>query len=460
MNHPTFTLILIFSILFSCGLSAQWQSTGDDILDQDHRVWSIKVAPDKSVWVIASYNAFPPTDQTPRVYRSADEGSTWTSSEIPEAVSNRGSDISPIDSSHAFIALTSAGLYQTSNGGQNWEKVTSYNYYSLYVHFFNAQEGWALGFDGFDLVISVTEDGGQSWIDISYHLGIPSGTSLPPFIAGESVTAITFSTNSAYDYDSESIILGTRKGSYWISNDKGKNWKRNSTPLADMGLQTINVAMKDETTLMVASCKEQGSYGNFTKSVSFTTTDGGVTWTEGNPGVTVAASHYIPNSDSIFIVVGHDDIGLEGQGDVGTVISYDYGKNWELIDNTSLVAIDFLDDKTGYGSCCKNSSEAANGQIHKWNLELPTSTIEVVQSEKVTIAPNPVSNYLIISLNNEFQSEDLSIEIISANGQLFSITEVKSDEPINLQMTNLPSGFYTLRIKGNRKSVIKKFIKQ
>jgi len=460
MKYKTFTQTLIFSILFSLSLSAQWESAVDDIIDQGHRVWSIKVAPDKSVWAISSFNAFPPTDKIPTVYRSADEGSTWTSSEIPEAISNRGSDISPIDSSNAFIALFYAGLYHTEDGGQNWTKVTSYNHYSVYVHFFDAQEGWALGFNGYDLVISVTEDGGESWLDISYELGIPPGTSLPPYNAGESVTAITFSTNAAYDYDDESIILGTRRGNIWVSNDRGRNWIRNSTPFAQLGMQTSNVAMKDKTTFVVAGDRGQGSYGTTIQSVSCSTTDGGLTWTEGSPGVTAAAAHYIPNSDSVFIMVGHEGIGQVADGEVGTVISYDYGKNWNALDKTSLIAIDFLDENTGYGSCCGNPIESGNGPIHKWNFDFITSTFEIVESDKVKIMPNPVNDYLKISLNNEFQSDKLAVEIISASGQLLSKREVMKNDQIDIQTTNLPKGFYSLRITGKQRSVIKKFIKQ
>ncbi len=457
MKHQNFTLILIFSILFNSNLFAQWESLGNDIIPQNHRVWSIKVAPDKSVWATATFDAFPPSNQIPKIFRSIDEGNTWTDSEIPPAVSTYGWDISPIDSMNAFVALDTAGLYQTIDGGQNWTKVDSFVYRPFYVHFFNANEGWVLADDGTGfLVMSVTEDGGQNWINISYSFGIPSGTSLPPLDAMESVLPFTFSVNSAYDYDSESIILGTTKGTYWISNDKGKNWERKNSPLEGLGLNLTNVAMKDENTFMIVADTEQGTF-NGTTTVNFTTTDGGATWVEGNSGVTAAASHYIPNSDSVFIMVGHNNFGW---GSEGTAISYDYGENWEILDNTSIIAIDFVDENTGYGSCCNNSWQTANGQIHKWNFDLPTSTFEIIESELVKIFPNPVNNNLTISLNNKFKSGELIIEIISANGKILSNSKTQVNEQINIQTADLPKGFYSLRITGEKKSVIKKFVKE
>lgn len=456
MENQTFTFILIFSILFNSNLFAQWESLGNDIIPQNHRVWSIKVAPDKSVWAISTFDNFPPTNYYPKIHKSSDGGNTWIESELPAGFSTYGWDLSPIDSNLAFVALDTSGLYQTMDGGLNWNKVTSYPYRVLFVHFFNDQEGLAFGTDGFARTISLTADGGGSWT----HLGgqnwlEPEGTSLPTFDSSENA-AFNFSINSFYDYNEDVIIIGNSNGKYWISTDKGFNWERKETPLTNLGLLLSNIAMKDENTFMVAGDTENGTF-NGVATVNFTTKDGGNTWIEGNSGLTGAASHYIPNSDSVFVMVGHNNFGW---GSEGTAISYDYGENWEILDNTRILAIDFADENTGYGSCCNNIWQTANGQIHKWNFDLPTATVEIIESQLVKIFPNPVNTRLTISLNNEFQSRELLIEIISIDGKILSNSKVQVSEHINIQTADLPKGFYSLRVTGGKKSVIKKFVKK
>lgn len=456
MKHQTFTFIVIFTILFNSNLFAKWESLGDDIIPQNHRVWSIKVAPDKSVWAISTFDNFPPTGYYPRVHRSNDGGATWTETELPVGLSTYGWDISPIDSNTAFIALNTAGLYRTTDGGMNWEEVTSFPFRVLFVHFFNNQEGLAFGTDGSARTISLTNDAGDSWT----HLGgqdwlQPEGTSLPTFDGGESV-GLTFSVNSFYDYQGDTFILGNSNGTYWISYDKGYNWERKPTPLVAEGLLVSNVAMKDENTFMVVGDTEDNTFNGVT-AINFTTQDGGETWIEGNSGLTAAASHYLPNSDSIFIMVGHNDFGW---GSEGTAISYDYGENWERLDNTGLIAIDFIDENTGYGSCCNNVWATANGQIHKWNFDLATATFEIIQSDRVQLMPNPVQEQLTIVINQVFQANQLSLEIIAANGQVVFMDQVSNDEHVSVSVAELPAGFYTVRVAGSQSSVVKKFIKQ
>jgi photosystem II stability/assembly factor-like uncharacterized protein len=457
MKLQIFAVILFVFSSINSNLYAQWESLGDDIIPENHRVWSIKVAQDLSIWAISTYDKFPPINYIPKVHRSADGGMNWTGSEITAAISTYGWDISPVDSMTAFIALDTAGLFKTLDGGQSWNKVENYLFRPYCVHFFNENEGWIRGDDSTgSLVMSITEDGGNNWLDISYSNGQPTGTSLPPIDSAELVLTVTFSVNSAYDYTEESIIVGTNKGTYWKSSDKGRNWTRHNSPLEGLDLMSSNIAMKDENTFMIAGDLSASSIDEAT-AVNFTTTDGGKTWIEGRSGMTAAATHYIPNSDSIFIMVGHGDFGWGSQG---TAISYDYGETWELIDSTSLISIDFIDENNGVGTCCNYDSwTTANGQIHKWNFDLPTSTFDLIDSDLIKIMPNPVSSNLTIETNMEFTSNSLIVEVISVTGQVLISEKHQNRGILNISTNNLLSGFYSLRIKGDQKIVVKKFIK-
>lgn len=454
--------ILCFLLIFlKIQASAQWESLGDNLIPPNHRVYSIKIAPDQSIWALSTFDAFPPTNQLPEVHRSADGGENWIHTAIPEASSSYGNDISPIDSLTAFIALDTAGLYQTVDGGQTWSEVQTYPFDAIYVHFFNQNEGWVLGIDTTiqqRLAMSLTTDGGQTWIHSGHGIGQAEGTSIP--INTNDFIVYAFSFNSAYDVSGNTIIMGRSAGNYWRSDDKGYHWTNHTTPLFDFGLMTSNVAIKDENTFMVAG---DILFSNHTGSPAknYTTKDGGLTWIEGRSGMTTAATRYVPDSDSVFVTVGHANFGW---GEAGTAISYDYGETWERINSTSLIAIDFLDQNNGVGTCCNNIWPTANGQIHKWNFDLPTSveTLDVTTSNSLTIMPNPVINDLSIVTNDIFKSSKyLWIDIVSFDGKLMKRGKYSHNgRSLFISTKELPAGFYMLRVTNQDKMVVEKFIKE
>ena len=158
------------------------------------------------------------------------------------------------------------------------------------------------------------------------------------------------------------MMVGVSDGSVWRSVDMGYNWTRIPTPLSDMGIMANIVAMKNGQAFMVAGDFTFSFTDTFT--VNFATQDGGQSWVSGMSGLTVAATHFLPGSRGTFLMAGHNDFGF---GREGTAVSYDFGETWELIDTTSIIAMDFLDDSTGYGACCNNFWPTANGQISIWN---------------------------------------------------------------------------------------------
>jgi len=453
-------ILLIFA-LYSFSLSnlfGQWESIGDNIIPQNHRVWSIKLAPDKSIWAISSVNQAPPTNQFPIVHRSNDEGLTWGSSIIPQAFNNSGNDLSPIDSMHAFIAVSDAGLHQTFDGGENWKKIGSYPFRSIFVHFFNKDEGWVYGVDfsgsSSQQVMSLTTDGGQTWTHVGNGEEPPEGTSIP--MNTSDFSAVVFSAKSTYDVHNNTIIMGRTSGEYWKSDDKGYNWTAHETPLMDFNIRASNVAIKDENTFMISGDVLSGSSMGL-PSRNYTTFDGGLTWeVEGLSGVTASATQYIPNTDSIFIMVGHNDFGW---GQAGTSISYDYGKTWKIIGNNAAITIDFLDENTGVGTCCALGLPSLDGQIYKWNFNLLTSTFEIVESDRVKVMPNPVQDHLTIHTGAEFQANTLTIEITSMNGQSVLLENHPNANQIFVSTDRLPKGIYALRISDGEKNVLKKFVK-
>lgn len=346
-------------------VTAQWDPSPSNIILQDFRVYSIKVAPDRSVWAF-SHNpdlaVFPTT--SPSVSRSVDDGQSWQTSFVDSAFSSRGWDISPLDSLTAYIASADAGLLRTSDGAQTWETMSSYPYSAEYVHFFSPEDGVVFGRAGASSAtfgISCTADSGNSWTHIGYGVGIPPGTSIP---ATSRTFSWSYSVNSSYDVVGDTMIVGRQDGSVWKSEDKGYNWVQVITPLDSRGIRVTNVAMKDGHTFMVV-----GDINSFSltdrPTENYTTYDGGQSWSQvGWSDLTAAVTTYLPGSKGTFLMSGHVDFGFGG---VGTAVTHDFGATWDLVDDYAILAMDFLDDSTGYGTWGNFPSSGVNGEVHKWN---------------------------------------------------------------------------------------------
>ncbi len=75
----------------------------------------------------------------------------------------------------------------------------------------------------------------------------------------------------------------------------------------------------------------------------------------------------------------------------------------------------------------------------------------------VSVYPNPAINIFHLSINN-WQSKKMQIEIFDVLGESIYKSEIhKSEEEINV--SNLPSGVYYLKIYSEGKSAVKKFVK-
>jgi hypothetical protein len=80
------------------------------------------------------------------------------------------------------------------------------------------------------------------------------------------------------------------------------------------------------------------------------------------------------------------------------------------------------------------------------------------------IYPNPASSIVTIAdVSRVFTSGDLSLEVYDAIGRLvmsqkFTQSELQGD--IQLNISNLANGSYTLRLNGEQATVVKKLVKE
>jgi Secretion system C-terminal sorting domain len=440
------TRFLFIAFLLSLGipfsLKAQWEQVAPNLFPTNHRVWDIQFAGPSTVWAFSSYDAFPPPPtQLPIVHRSTDGGSTWQSFPIAGMGGVNALDLSAVDSMVAYITLP-PGMFRTLNGGVDWDPVvvSALLPSPLYVHFYNASEGWVFGRKANGHPVSATTaDGGTTWTVIDE-------ANAPPYISNEYYGG-GYATNSGYEVAGDVVVISTLLGYYWQSNDKAQTWERVSNPMSDEGLSMTCIAIKDESTIMLAS---DGNATGFLPTVVYTTTDSGETWTESAPGVTPAAIHYLPGTDGTFILSGHNN--FIPSNEYGTTITFDKGVTWEKIDDTRLISVDFLDAQTGVAALGKIVPWGSQGEVYKWNGQFTSSTQKTLAIE-VTVSPNPVSDFLNIQLP-ESTSSPLDVQVFDTQGRLVLL----ANEQV-LDVQKLAAGMYSLKVVVGERVFAGKFVK-
>jgi hypothetical protein len=94
-----------------------------------------------------------------------------------------------------------------------------------------------------------------------------------------------------------------------------------------------------------------------------------------------------------------------------------------------------------------------------WSICLPTQEID--NQWLTEISPNPVAHLLTFNFQNS-KSEDLDIQIVNAVGQVFYSEKRRStvgENNMNLNVKELPSGVYFLKLSATERLSSQKFVK-
>ncbi len=181
-----------------------------------------------------------------KVFRTSDGGLTWSEHIVSDSISTRITDISMIDSAHAFAVTATGHFYQTENGGYYWRfkgrPITSQLYS---VSFLNQEHGIILG----NRTIMTTTDGGNTW---SY------------WDIGRNAIL-----NDVQLIDSLNGVVVGEYGIILRSSDGGKSWLYQTTPTQN-DLWSVSFSDKNIGTAVGTTS---------TKTTILRTTNGGMNWT-------------------------------------------------------------------------------------------------------------------------------------------------------------------------------------
>jgi photosystem II stability/assembly factor-like uncharacterized protein len=289
-------------------------------------VWAVN---EQVVWASGAHGTW---------LRTTDGGVHWTAGTVAGAETLDFRDVQGVDANTAYLLSIGKGLssrvYKTMDGGAHWllslQNPDADGFFDE-VAFWNPRHGILVGDPvGGELVVMVTEDGGNNWQRMK----------MPPAIPGEGAFAAS-GTGIAVLGESD-VWIGT--GGYsaarvYHSADGGRTWTVGPTPIradsANAGI--FSLAFSDSQHGIAVG----GDYSkpNETSGNIALTVDGCQTWFMATtpPKGFRSAVAYLPDR-KIWIAVGTS----------GSDISMDDGKNWKPIDSGNYNAASFVSSKTGW----------------------------------------------------------------------------------------------------------------
>jgi photosystem II stability/assembly factor-like uncharacterized protein len=228
-------------------------------------------------------------------------------------------------------------LYKVSKKDFTTKLVYQENHEKVFydsMKFWNDKEGIAMGDPiGNYLSIIITRDGGNSWSKIQAN-------KLPEIVNGEAAFAAS-NTNIVVMGNNTWIVSGGAKARVFYSSDKGETWEVYDTPIVQGKSMTgiFTADFYDSKMGFIAGGDYEVLNQNFgNKAITY---DGGKNWEliSENQGFGYASCvQYIPHSDGKALV---------SVGASGLYYSNDGGNSWlQLATDPNLFTIRFLDNHT------------------------------------------------------------------------------------------------------------------
>ena len=436
-------IIIIFSFSHFAA-NAQWSIKNLDENSQKSSI--IKFKNDSLGFSMGCNSSFLKTD---------DIGETWQEIQLGIIVNIK--DFQFISDSSIFAV----GDYYTGNGenmtskliksenlGETWDSIANFQGKQLRsLHFFSNDSGIVAGYDG----IYRTINSGISWDTVwsIKEYGYKYGE----------ITQLSFQTQVGY-----AIGIGRNQNNnpnfdYFVlkSNNAGLSWEKIKTfPNSLASVQFLN--------------KDTGFVGTESSTI-YKTIDGGNNWAETQitqNSNSIKSIQFI--SDLTGFATGHPSAFiLEAPTSFFISKTLDGGETWASYDTIGITlnSIHFLSDTVGFVSGHFNLIMKSNGKIDKlpenypWHLvEDPTGINDSNFPEsQIKIYPNPTNGILFIK-NLNLNKEIKNISLINISGQTIVRKTVSNDKLVQLDLTDLLSGIYLIRIGYLDKTETMKIIKK
>ena len=342
-------------------------------------------------------------------------------------------------------------LIKSKNLGENWDSISTLTGKQLYsLWFFNNDSGFVAGYDGIYRTVNSASSWDTVWsvTQFGYEFGEVRQIFFPSSDIGY---AIGVGWNQSSNPSLEDFLLK--------STDSGVTW------------DTIKTFRNSSLASMFFVNQDLGFIGTGIGRL-FKTTDAGNTWDEkqiSNSGNDIKSIQFLSETKG-FATGGTTDYPTSGGGSNFFISkTIDGGENWTSYDTTGIAlnSIYFINDTTGFVSGDNELIMKSNGQINKlpenypWYLIKGMDVDEIkLQNSNIKIYPNPTSGILYIQCINSNKKVE-KINLINASGQMVNIGKIDTNnQVIRLNLSDLTSGIYLLKVEYPEHTETMKIIKK
>ncbi len=388
-------LLFIAIILTSLNTFAQtgvWlsQATGSTTVSTGIR--NVSVVDTNIVW-ISTYDGSGGAANRQDFSMTTNGGTNWTAGNTPAPVSYDWSMIYGLNSTTAWacfynaVAGAGGGIWRTTDGGATWAQQglgTIYNASSFpdVVHFWNDSVGFTMGDPNpaTSFEIYTTIDSGNTWTRTP-------AMNIPAPLTGE------YGIVAHYNVIGDTVWFDTNKGRVYRSVDRGLNWTVSATGLVVPANGAIDICFTDNLNGIARLYTATTGI-----STSYSTVDGGDTWTSFTPLGNLLGSDLkrVPGVAGMMVSTGADAT----NGFTGSSYSVDGGVNWLDIDlGTQRSALGIADSLTMWSGGFTLSP--TDGGIYKYTI------IPAVTCTDGSISPGTSS------ANNAFVCENDTVVLTS-----------------------------------------------
>lgn len=346
--------------------------------------------------------------------------------------------MSPNGSTSPTSTSTLGEVWKTTNGGSSWIKQFTLPSTGIAVHFFDVNNGMAIGSRTSAYDIYITQNGGDSWSQIPVDNISGPMTGIFGYHKYYVINGVMFLcfyniNNGITDYK------------IYKSTDKGVHWSPLSGTFQGGQFHDFIMAWSDVNKGIVFSQTGQASGAQIDLKM-YKTEDGGATWSvvpfSGIPVTNrIYDIAYVPGKNTL-IATSADNIMK------GSWISMDNGTTWTALDTDV-----YHWNVRCYGNSCYSAgwtSAAQFAAMYKITFrELSTQETELNSNG---IYPNPTKGELYIKTDKKIRSST----VLDASGRVVSTADSS-----RLDISSLPKGVYIVNIEfGDGTTASEKVIKE
>jgi hypothetical protein len=334
------------------------------------------------------------------IFTSGNYGTDWNLSDIAHGI------YTFVEEGNTIYAGTTNGLYQSDDDGTSWEQAGLPGTWITAVAIADNTI-----FVGTEQGVFLSENNGINWTEANN--GIPDHTHIYSLAVKETC-----------------LFAGSFDSGIYLSTDYGLSWTNVSTGIPYSFVRSLFV-------------DGENIYAGVWWNGIYRSTDNGTSWNSAgleDAGVT----SFVKNGNCLFAGTWQD----------GVFVSCDQGLNWTEINTglTNLVTVSLALDENYLYAGIGNA-----GGVWKRPLSEIVDILTMNENTGIKLYPNPAKNELFVEDNRP--DSDGMISVFNLEGQLI-VSEKLINSGIKIEISDLSSGIYLLKISNRNKTEVIKFIKE